>query len=165
MDSAGFNGHQETEPFNPAATNVPRFTEALTDGTGTAVARFPALCSATGVVGKHSCGNSYTVNGLMNMYDEYAQQEFGTHQELWFQFYYKYQWTSSVQGDAAEFHSDSTDVYNYPNKLFNAFEIVSIAGSCDTTNLQAWNKNRCTGGDTTDSRVHETWSENVQSGR
>jgi hypothetical protein len=165
MDSAGFNGHQETEPFNPAATNVPRFTEALTDTSTTTPTRFPALCSATGVVGKHSCGETYTVNGLMNMYDEYAQQEFGTHQELWFQFYYKYQWTSSVQGSTTEFHSDSTDVYNYPNKLFNAFEIVSIAGSCDTTNLQAWNKNRCTGGDTTDSRVHETWSENVQSGR
>ena len=110
----------------------------------------------------------------MNMYDEYAQQEFGTHQELWFQFYYKYQWTSSV-GDTvapvtgststAEFHSDATLVYNYPNKLFNAFEIVSIAGSCDTTNLHAWNKNQCTGGDAADSRSHETWSENVQSGR
>ena len=73
MDSAGFNGHQETEPFNPAATNVARFTEALTDTLTTAPTLFPALCSATGVVGKHSCGETYTVNGYVPFFVHFLE--------------------------------------------------------------------------------------------
>lgn len=176
MDSAGHNGHQMTKPFDPTHANVAMFLETLADGsTNGAQVDFPALCATTGTVGMHACGETYTVSGLMNMYDEYAQQEFGTHQELWFQFYYKYQWTSSV-GDTVdpvtgststtEFASGATKMYNYPNKLFNAFEIMSITGSCDTTNVASWGKNQCTGGTAAlAARSHETWSENVQSGR
>merc|ERR1711993_53462 len=36
------------------------------------------------------CGTHYTVKGLMNTYDEFAQQEYGTMQEFWFQFHYHY---------------------------------------------------------------------------
>jgi len=92
----------------------------------------------------------------MNMYDEYAQQEYGTHQEVWFQFYYKYSTTGITGLDDTQ-----TAVYNTPNKLFNAFEISSITGGCDATNLK--NSNTCVGG-ANDGVAEETWSENVQSG-
>jgi len=158
MDSAGHNGHHTTTSI-AATTGVhnqgPMFTETLTDSL-TAPTLFPKMCSATAAVGMHSCGQVYAVSGLMNMYDEYMQQEYGTHQEIWFQFYYKYVVTQGETDEA------NTFVYNYPNKLFNAFEIVSILGTCDATNL--FNKNQCLGA-SDDTLSEESWSENVQSGR
>jgi hypothetical protein len=136
------------------------FMEGLTDNGGQSGTNFPALCTGTPTLGMHSCGDEYSVMGLMNMYDEYAQQEYGTHQELWFQFHYKYvHQQNTVGGEVGE---DQTAVYNYPNKLFNAFEVVSVTGGCDNTNLM--NSNRCNGG-AGDGVGEENWSENVQSGK
>ena len=89
---------------------------------------------------------------LMNMYDEYAQREYGTHQELWFQFYYKYnhgETTNKATGKAAY-------IYNWPNMLFNAFEIVSIVGLCEEGSANyVYNSNLCTS--VTPTLAKETW--------
>jgi hypothetical protein len=152
MDSAGHNGHR--------TGLMATFMETMTDHGGQSGTDFPAACTGTPTVGMHSCGDEYSVMGLMNMYDEYAQQEYGTHQELWFQFHYKYvHQQNTVGGEVGE---DQTAVYNYPNKLFNAFEVVSVGGGCDITNLM--NGNRCNGG-AGDGVGEENWSENVQSGK
>ena len=96
----------------------------------------------------------------MNMYDEYAQQEYGTHQELWFQFYYKYQHTENdSKVNAGKLDEEDTAIYNYPNKLFNAFEVVSVTGKCSTDNL--FKKNKCNGGKD-DGVSEENWANNVQ---
>lgn len=162
MDSAGYNGHQMHNGANGTPqVNVAMFTESLTDSTTQAPTDYPACCSAAPAIGKHSCGETYTVNGLMNMYDEYAQQEYGTHQELWFQFYYKYGHT----GNSHVADDSHTGIYNYPNKLFNSFEVLTITGSCSAgSGNGVYNGNQCTGG-ANDNISEENWSENVQSGR
>jgi len=139
----------------------------------------------------------------MNTYDEYAQLEYGTMQEIWFQFWYHYvitwdtnskidQSTPYAQNsadlgansvtnagwwdkrnsntartnshlDTSPFHNgDHGDVYftmsnyknnygsdgimydhihNYPNILFNAFELKGIRFFCDKIN--SFNSNTC----------------------
>ena len=84
------------------------------------------------------------------MYDEYAQNEYGTVQEIWFQFYYKYTWTTGTDLDAAD-----TGIYNYPNKLFNAFEVKSVTATC-ASNASS---NTCVGGQAT-AASEENWDEN-----
>jgi hypothetical protein len=160
MDSAGSNGHKMHDyAFGTPNNQLPAYTEMLEDDNNkVAGGTFSLICDNTSPFspGSHACGDKYTVNGLMNMYDEYAQQEYGTHQELWFQFYYKY------EGGSGDLVHTETGLYNFPNKLFNAFEITSASGSCNTSGV--YNANKCNGGDSATS-AEETWSENVQSGR
>ena len=49
----------------------------------------------------YKCGQKYTVHGLMNMYDEHAQLEYGTQQEIWFQFWYHYVITWDIDSHGA----------------------------------------------------------------
>lgn len=154
MDSAAKNGHQRW--FGTAGSNTdtvtPQYTETLSDNAITSATEYSLMCSDAGAAGKHNCGETYTVSGLMHMYDEYAQQEYGTVQEIWFQFYYKFGWTDhNSQG----LSSSDTGIYNYPNKLFNSFEITSITGSCQGNT----SVNQCNGGNA-NGRSEENWSEN-----
>lgn len=159
MDSADHNGHQMWYDDGSAHGAVaPMFVESLTDNLARSHGN---VCNATPTLGYKRCGETYSVSGLMNMYDEYAQQEFGTHQEIWFQFCYMFEHDINDISDDA--NQVNTGVYNYPNKLFNAFEVVSASGSCDGTNVMTYN--RCNGGDVGNTVDEETWSENVQSGR
>jgi hypothetical protein len=156
----------------------------------------------------YKCGQKYTVHGLMNTYDEYAQLEYGTMQEIWFQFWYHYviTWDTNSKIDQSTYVQDSAvlttnpvtdgsgtntsawwdkrnsntarrnpyndasphhngdhgDVYftmsnyknnygsdgimydhihNYPNILFNAFELKGIRFFCDKIN--SFNSNTC----------------------
>jgi len=160
----------------------------------------------------YKCGQKYTVHGLMNMYDEHAQLEYGTQQEIWFQFWYHYvitwdidssvgnsavttpitrasfwdkrnsntarddnvandtshsDWpTTGVATDSNVFHDGTHDnvyftmsnyknsfnsagtqqiyydhIHNYPNILFNAFELRGIRFYCDQIN--SYNSNTC----------------------
>ena len=79
----------------------------------------------------------------MNTYDEAAQKEFGTHQEFWFQFFYHFDLTSrgTKTNPAISGSTTSFEHYNYPNILFNAFEVSSVTLSCDTNNV--FNGNTC----------------------
>jgi len=148
----------------------------------------------------------------MNMYDEHAQLEYGTQQEIWFQFWYHYvitwdidskvgnsdvtaevpngrfwdkrnsntarddnvanntshsDWpTTGVTTDSNVFHDGTHDnvyftmsnyknsftqsssqqiyydhIHNYPNILFNAFELRGIRFYCDQIN--SYNSNTC----------------------
>lgn len=185
MDSAAHNGHnmwhmgtEQTDPsfqtnagsstaFTNVDTVVPKFTETLADTMSNA-SKFTYICKfgtntqvlTTGKHGFHLCGDKYTVTGLMNMYDEHAQQEYGTHQEIWFQFYYKYQHTTNdSKVNADKLDEEKTAVYNYPNKLFNAFEVTSVTGKCNYSNV--FKKNKCNGGKG-DGISEENWANNVQ---
>lgn len=145
MDSAGFNGHQRWyhSGANGAVTNA--FTEAFTDSKGD-VSTFSLKCDSTST-SKHTCGATYAVTGLMNTYDEYAQQEYGTMQEIWFQFCYLFHETNTDYEDTV------TGMYNYPNKLFNAFETVSVHMECTESTP---NGNKCD--DTvSDGTSEESW--------
>merc|ERR1711990_75993 len=51
--------------------------------------------------GWYKCGQKYAVHGLMNAYDEHAQMEYGTTQEIWFQFWYHYVITFDTDFGAA----------------------------------------------------------------
>ena len=110
-------------------------------------------CSTSYVETKMSSGTVYAVEGLMNTYDEYAQQEYGTHQEFWFQFNYYYD--SLSLSNLCEDHEDF-DCYQAPNHLFNAFEVTSVVIECNTNNLLAHNGNQCAHNGTASSV--ETWS-------
>lgn len=183
MDSAAHNGHQmwhmgteKTTPnfqtnagtsttFKNIDTVAPKFTETLKD-TKSNSGKFSYACKfdvSDAAYGYQLCGDEYTVKGLMNMYDEHAQQEYGTHQEIWFQFYYKYEHTEHdpAQPDSNKGMLDEQDtaVYNYPNKLFNAFEITTIVGKCNYENV--FKKNKCNGG-SEDGVSEENWANNVQ---
>jgi hypothetical protein len=103
---------------------------------------------------KMACGTAYSVEGLMNTYDEYAQQEYGTHQEFWFQFNYYYVFNPVLE-NLCDGHEDF-DCYQAPNHLFNAFEVTSVAIECNTNNLLAHNGNQCAHNGTASSV--ETWS-------
>ena len=83
------------------------------------------------------------VFSLMNTYDEAAQQEFGTHQEFWFQFFYNFELTSrgTKTNPAISASTTSFEHFNYPNILFNAFEVTSVTFECGNTNL--YNSNLC----------------------
>merc|ERR1719327_52171 len=146
----------------------------------------------------YKCGQKYTVHGLMNTYDEHAQLEYGTMQEIWFQFWYHYvinfttaedgtdlpnaDWydkrdsnthraANIVDNSATARYHDNThgDVFftndnyknnyvhglladaavritydhlhNFPNILFNAFELRGIRFYCDKIN--SFNSNTC----------------------
>ena len=75
----------------------------------------------------------------MNTYDEYAQQEYGTHQEFWFQFFYHFEGNESV--NKVTYTGADHTPYNFPNILFNAFEVSSVTFECNTSNLM--NGNSC----------------------
>jgi len=159
MDSAGPSGHITHDGAN---NRVAIFTETLADN-NSASNVFTHICTDTPTVHKHKCGDLYSVSGLMNTYDEYAQQEYGTLQEVWFQFYYKYQQTTNNIG--GEVDDDDTGVYNYPNKLFNAFEVVSVTASCESSgSSNNLGPNVCNAGGLV-ARSEEFWHENIQSGR
>lgn len=104
---------------------------------------------------------------LMNTYDEFAQQEFGTMQEFWFQFHYHFvfRYDSGTERNA-DHDRDGTvngldvdvtgstysngDVgydhrHNFPNILFNAFDVSAISMYCtDTpTDETRMNSNAC----------------------
>jgi len=104
---------------------------------------------------KMACGKTYKVEGLMNTYDEYAQQEYGTHQEFWFQFNYYYALTGTLETDCTGY--EDFDCYQAPNHLFNAFEISTVTLECNADNLDSHNGNKCDKGSSEDYSV-ETWS-------
>ena len=106
----------------------------------------------------------------MNTYDEFAQQEYGTMQEFWFQFHYHYTHPYSgtnlnrnadfnkddavtagsndvAVNDNAKFNNSPLDYdhrHNFPNILFNAFEIDSISFACsDAAGDTRLNSNSC----------------------
>ena len=173
---------------------------------------FGSLTSTDYKGGWYKCGQKYAVHGLMNSYDEHAQLEYGTTQEIWFQFWYHYVITfdtdlgndatavafanegfwdkrnsntnryKSPKSSAANpppanpdhdwpsstnkvFHDGAHDnvyftasnyknayagnsdtirydhVHNFPNILFNAFELRGIRFYCDKSN--SLNSNEC----------------------
>jgi hypothetical protein len=143
----------------------------------------------------YKCGQKYTVHGLMNTYDEHAQLEYGTMQEIWFQFWYHYVINFDTDGAASDltnsgfwdkrdsntnrkaahntaqpFHDGQHDdvyftfsnyknnfaqktdgtndatisydhLHNFPNILFNAFELRGIRFYCD--HINSFNSNTC----------------------
>lgn len=148
----------------------------------------------TGVTGYYrgewyKCGQRYKVHGLMNTYDEHAQLEYGTMQEIWFQFWYHYVINYDLKDVAnatnqtgfnkrnsntarddkpaafphvAGKHGDVQfsmanyannylggtntittydHLHNFPNILFNAFELRGIRFFCDDIN--SFNSNQC----------------------
>lgn len=146
MDSANYNGHRgySDHATNPQSStddkeNVAFYLEELANGSYDA-----GYCTTALTDGEwYQCGINYQVQGLMNTYDEHAQQEFGTHQEFWFQFYYHFELDSANSNPRTiAVPTDVTSVpYNYPNILFNAFELLTVKFSCDTTNV--YNNNVC----------------------
>merc|ERR1719443_2696878 len=160
---------------------------------------FGSLTASDYKCGWYKCGQKYTVHGLMNTYDEHAQLEYGTMQEIWFQFWYHYVITSDTLHTGSSntdfwskrnsntnryaspsgatnpdskwttgntvFHDGAHDdvyfhmgnykngyagdgetirydhVHNFPNILFNAFELRGIRFYCDDTN--SFNSNTC----------------------
>jgi hypothetical protein len=175
MDSAGLNGHvfwQDSGDSGATAgdgegTRQVAYVETITDTDGDVESKYLGICvDAAGSAkrGQHKCGKQYSVQGLMNAYDEYAQQEYGTHQEHWFQFYYKFQNGddsngSSNAGDGNDLEDKNLYIYNYPNKLFNAFEVKTIAVACEEGDSNNnWTKNQCLSKDPGTARAHEHWS-------
>jgi hypothetical protein len=125
----------------------------------------------------------------MNTYDEHAQLEYGTMQEIWFQFWYHYVINYDIQdaatpanqtgnnrrnsntarddatgfphmagthgdvqfslsnyanqylGDASVTINTYDHLHNFPNILFNAFELRGIRFFCDDIN--SFNSNQC----------------------
>ena len=76
---------------------------------------------------------------LKNTYDEYHQQEYGTHQEFWFQFFYHFE--GNQNSNKVTLSGVNHTPYNFPNVLFNAFEVESVEFLCNT-NLSI-NGNSC----------------------
>jgi len=156
MDSANYNGHRgfsdtttNLQTSNDDKENVAFYLETLANFGGSA-----GYCGATALSDGewYQCGDQYHVEGLMNTYDEHAQQEFGTHQEFWFQFYYHFELTdhNTVNDDdsartIAKGTTANDDVqsvpFNYPNILFNAFELKTVKYTCNTENVK--NNNVC----------------------
>jgi len=146
MDSANYNGHRgwyDNQHNNHDSTlkreNQHFYRETL--GGTSASANFCTTARSDGEW--YQCGDAYHVDGLMNTYDEAAQKEFGTHQEFWFQFFYHFDLTSrgTKTNPAISGSTTSFEHYNYPNILFNAFEVSSVTLSCDTNNV--FNGNTC----------------------
>jgi len=156
MDSANYNGHRgwynnQTNDHATAAKNenLPFYLETLSGGSFSA-----GFCGANTSDARsdgewYQCGTSYTVKGLLNTYDEASQKEFGTHQEFWFQFFYHFELAQRMVGGTGPptitttggSPTTSFTHYNYPNLLFNAFEVSSVAFTCSTTNV--YNSNGC----------------------
>lgn len=148
MDSANYNGHRgySDKATNPQSTpddkeNVAFYLETLSGFTGPATGTFCTTALSDGEW--YQCGKNYHVEGLMNTYDEHAQQEFGTHQEFWFQFYYHFDLTdiNSNPRTIAIPADVSREPFNYPNILFNSFELETVAFACSTENVK--NNNVC----------------------
>jgi hypothetical protein len=154
MDSANYNGHRgwynnQTNDHATAAKNenLPFYIETLNGGS--ASAGFCAGGATARSDGEwYQCGKTYNVKGLLNTYDEAAQKEFGTHQEFWFQFYYHFELTTRTSAAIGTPTIDSSTTsfvhYNYPNLLFNAFEVTSVDFKCSNTNANhVYNSNGC----------------------
>jgi len=152
-DKTGLGGHRSwvSDDDSHDDTTARTFNEKF----GTYVES--SICAKSGLYAnsasgtKMACGSVYTVTGLMNTYDEYAQQEYGTHQEFWFQFQYYYE-PDPVFKNLCDGHEDY-DCYQAPNHLFNAFEVTSVVPTCSETNLKG---NKCTVSGSAKST--ETWS-------
>ena len=71
----------------------------------------------------------------MNTYDEAAQKEFGTYQEFWFQFFYNFELDLGAVGTnkIQDTGNAGVNTYNYPNILFNAFEVTDVTFVCNNT--------------------------------
>lgn len=147
MDSANYNGHRgySDKTTNPQSSNddkenVAFYVENLANFGGSA-----GFCTTALSDGEwYQCGKNYHVEGLMNTYDEHAQQEFGTHQEFWFQFYYHFELAnadSNPQAITVGTHVSKVP-FNYPNILFNSFELTAVTFACSVTNV--YNNNVCT---------------------
>lgn len=181
MDSANYNGHRgwpirTANPQSSTAENVNKvaYVETL-DVAGSAYAGISVgsgsdtdastgyICGDTPMADGewYQCGKNYKVIGLMNTYDEFAQQEFGTMQEFWFQFHYHFvlaydgdhrdaeTLTDTVNsvaattivdvsagygnGDSATVASEYDHRHNFPNTLFNSFEVTSVSFKCDAS--------------------------------
>lgn len=167
MDSANFNGHRSwfkdepnTHQSDYEDENKRTFIETLSGAVFSGSLAGDDYCHSAPMADGtwFQCGKAYSVEGLMNTYDEYAQQEFGTHQEFWFQFYYHFEIDITGDGRDSEVDGfqpvvDAVDVsvlaatrtldyiYNFPNILFNAFELTNVAFTCNTNNV--FNTNRC----------------------
>lgn len=70
------------------------------------------------------CGNTLTINGILNTYDELHLRQFGTIQEIWVQLMYAYATYTTVNSVSGGFESP------FPNLFFNAPEVHSITASC-----------------------------------
>jgi hypothetical protein len=196
MDSANHNGHRgwpvrtanDHSSVNPNDVNKVAYIETLDVGgsayAGTLVGATAKdtdtgyICGDTAMADGewYQCGKNYKVIGLMNTYDEFAQQEFGTMQEFWFQFHYHFvlayngdhrdaetladpnQTPALVattivdvsaapgygNGDTATTNSAYDHRHNFPNTLFNSFEITSVAFNCNAaTRDTRLNTNAC----------------------
>ena len=78
----------------------------------------------------------------MNTYDEQAQNEYGVYQEFWFQFYYHFELDiTSTSVNSVASTNGAVKPYNFPNILFNAFEVTSVAFTC--SNAGRKNPNIC----------------------
>ena len=153
MDAANHNGHRswDNRASNPASSsqtdaekyNEPTYIEDLSGGTFTNAAS--TICGSSAVAGGewYQCGKNYEVKGLMNTYDERAQNEYGTYQEFWFQFHYHFEIdiTTTSGNLIAVDGNGSVKPYNFPNILFNAFEVSTVTFTCDHSDLN--NANQC----------------------
>lgn len=152
-DGAGLGGHNSwvSDDDDHDDTTAKKYKEKF----GTYVES--SICAKSGTYAnsasgtKMACGSTYTVTGLMNSYDEYAQQEYGTHQEFWFTFQYYYDPNPDFK-NLCDGHEDY-DCYQAPNHLFNAFEVTSVNAECSENNLKG---NKCTHSGS--SKSTETWS-------
>merc|ERR1711990_1360269 len=196
MDSANFNGHRgwnsETAKNNRNSNwsdtdarediDKPWFLENLGSAHGLTGAAYAGvdvdgtntdtsdgfICGGTPLADGewYKCGTHYTVKGLMNTYDEFAQQEFGTMQEFWFQFHYHFvfQYDAGTERNADHNRDGAVngldvDVtgstyangavgydhrHNFPNILFNAFDVSAISMYCDDVSSETrMNSNAC----------------------
>lgn len=149
MDGAGKNGHRAwnkgvNNPHSSAAEseNVAIYIETMTNSGAAPTADMCTNAQADGAW--YKCGDTYDVSGLLNTYDEHGQQEFGTHQEFWFQFEYHFEFTSTQAPSPNAQHDADTNaderIYNLPNILFNAFELKTVDFSCAKADQS---RNRC----------------------
>lgn len=145
MDSAGYNGHRawdkattNTQTTDEERENLPVYIETLADGLPGAPTA--AMCTTEQADGRwYKCGSTYSVTGLLNTYDEHSQQEFGAHQEFWFQFEYHFEFTTLDASISATTNTDHK-IYNLPNILFNAFELKTVTFACSNADQS---RNRC----------------------
>jgi len=147
MDSAGYNGHRAWDKgtANPQSNAAENENTAIYIETLAGGAPGADFCTNAQTDGRwYKCGTSYNVVGLLNTYDEHGQQEFGTHQEFWFQFEYHFEF-ASIQAPAGNEQISATtndhyQIYNLPNILFNAFELSTVTFECS---LADQSRNQC----------------------
>lgn len=83
--------------------------------------------------GWYKCGQKYAVHGLMNAYDEHAQLEYGTTQEIWFQFWYHYVITWDTDAGAATTPLSNAGFWDKRNSNTNRHEGKTGATNPDET--------------------------------